>query len=104
MMSPAAPYPVAVVDLARLKLDVAPLAGTVTVPTAELTAPCGPFAEAVAWFVIEPESTSAWVTVYIAVQVSLAPFANVVDGQLTVTLLSLTETPVRAVPPEFVTR
>ena len=103
-MSPAAPYPVEVVDLARLRLDVAPLAVTVRTAAAELTAACGPFAEAVALFVTEPESTSAWVTVYVAVHVSLAPLAKVVEGQLTDTLLSLTETPVRAVAPEFVTR
>ena len=92
-------------DLARTadRVDVVPLEATVTTASAELTAPLGPFAEAVALFVTEPESTSAWVTVYVAVQVSLAPLANVVEGQLTETLLSLTETPVRVVAPEFVT-
>jgi hypothetical protein len=104
IVSPAAPYPVEVVDLVRLRLDVVPLAATVRTATAELTEACGPLAEAVALFVTEPESTSAWVTVYVAVHVSLVPLAKVVEGQLTGTRVSLTDTPVRAVAPEFVTR
>jgi hypothetical protein len=103
-VSPAAPYPVDVVDLAILRLDVAPLVATVTTASAELTAPYGPLADAVALLVTEPESTSAWVTVYVAVHVSLPPMAKVAEGQLTGTWLSLTETPVRGVAPEFVTR
>ncbi len=64
MVSPAAPYPVEVVDLVRLRLEVAFDARTVTDEEAEVTdVPIGLVPLAVAVLVTDPASTSAWVTV-----------------------------------------
>ena len=40
--------------------------------------------------IVPPASRSAWVTVYVPVQLIVLPAANVVDGQVTVILLSVT--------------
>lgn len=40
--------------------------------------------------IVPPASRSAWVTVYVPVQLIVPPAANVVDGQVTVILLSVT--------------
>src|SRR5271166_435779 len=104
MVWPAEPYPVEVVDLVRVRLDDAVL-DTVTVEAAEVTTvldglvPCE-----VATLVTDPASTSAWVTVYMPVQVSLPPGDSVPDGQLTEFLLSVTPTEVSVVVPVLVTR
>ena len=61
--------------------------------------------------VTTPAFTSAWVTVYVAVHVVVAPGANVVTGHeitgavpVPVNVVSVTETPVRSTLPVFVTR
>ena len=58
------PYPVEVVDLVSVRVDVALEARTVTDEDPELTGlpPGGDVALAVAVLVTEPASTSAWVT------------------------------------------
>ena len=77
--------------------------GAVTVAVAWLDVTPPPLA--VARFTIEPASMSACVIVCEDVQVTVAFGASVaVDGQVTVTLLSLTVNgPVRVTLPEFVT-
>jgi hypothetical protein len=66
--------------------------------------PAGGVPVTVAEFATCPESTSACVTVYVAVHVVVAPGASVVTGQETVpTLTSVTPTPVRVTLPVFVT-
>ena len=64
MVSPAAPYPVDVVDLASVSFDVAREASTVTEDGSDVTATdCGLVPVPSAELVTEPASTSAWVTV-----------------------------------------
>src|SRR3954452_19371717 len=66
-------------------------ASTVAVASFEWTGLPAKVADAVAWLVTEPASTSAWVTAYSAVQVSAAPGSRVdVDGQLTAVRSSCT--------------
>ena len=68
------------------------------------TAPSGAVASAVAVFSIEPVSTSAWETVYVAVHVVEAPGASDVVGHETGPVVgSVTARPVRLVLPLFVT-
>ena len=64
MPSPAAPYPVELVDLLMLRDDVALDASTTTVDDPDLAATFwSSTAVAKAVLVTEPASTSAWVTV-----------------------------------------
>jgi hypothetical protein len=57
-------------------------AATVVVEVSVTTAPDGAVPLAVPVFVIDPLSTSCWVVEYVAVQVSGAPAARLVSGQL----------------------
>ncbi len=70
-------------------VTVAVDAGDVTVP------PDGVVPDTVAELVICPLSTSAWVTVYVAVQVVDAPGARVVVGQVIAPNVSPAEAPVK---------
>ena len=66
--------------------------------------PAGGVPVAVAELATCPEFTSAWVSVYVAVQVVVAPGASVVTGQDTApTLASVTPTPVSVTLPVLVT-
>jgi hypothetical protein len=87
-----------------LAMTTAELGVLVVVP------PVGIVPVAVAVLVIWPASTSAWVVVYVAVHVVVAPTASEVVGHETVPIVpvpvnavSLTTTLVRSVFPEFVT-
>jgi hypothetical protein len=98
----------AVFSNARLGADVT---ATVADDGAEVTAgPVGGVPDAVAVFVIEPASTSAWVTVYVPVHVADAPGANVVTGHeitggvpVPENAVSAALTPVNVLLPVFVT-
>ncbi len=87
-------------------VTVALLAGELTVVW------FGVVALAVAWLTIRPASTSAWVTVYVAVHVVLAPGARVVTGQTGAassapagaSIALVTATPVRVTLPVLATR
>ena len=79
--------------------------GVVTESDAVTAAPLGGFAVAFAVLVTWPESTSASVSVYVAVHVVDAPGASWVAGHDTVpTFASDTATPVTVTFPVFVTR
>jgi hypothetical protein len=78
----------------------------VTVDVAVMGGPEGGVPVAVPVLVMDRAVTSAAVVVYVAVQISLAPAARVVLGQLMAdspAMGSLTETEVRVVLPVFVT-
>ena len=62
-MSPASLYPVEVVDLAKAEARRRSRRRNRHGRERRAHGTFGPLAEAVAWFVTEPESTSAWVTV-----------------------------------------
>ena len=79
--------------------------GVSTESVADTVGPAGGVADAVAVLSRWPASTSAWVSVYVAVQVVLAPGARSETGQLTGPVLaSLTPIPVRVTLPVFATR
>ncbi len=70
-----------------------------------IVVPAGFLPAAVAVLFTLPVSTSAWLIVYVAVQVVVAPGARVVVGQLApVILASLITTPVIVWAPVLVTR
>ena len=84
---------------------------TTAVDGGDVTAgPVGGVPVAVAVLVTTPAFTSAWVTVYVAVHVVVAPGASVVTGHeitgavpVPVNVVSVTETAVRSTLPVFVT-
>jgi hypothetical protein len=79
--------------------------GAVTESVAVTAGPLGGFAEAVATLMTWPASTSAWVSVYVAVHVFATPGAREPAGQVTVpTFASATATFVSVTLPVFVTR
>ncbi len=85
---------------AEVTVAVAPAGLEVTGPTPAAVP------EAVARLTTEPRSTSAWVVVYVAVQVVAAPGASVVVGQETALIpgsASVTPRPLTVVVPALVT-
>src|SRR5436309_2091977 len=104
MTSPSVLYVAGLAALVRLRAG-APAAVTVLVAGSDATGVVPSRAWPRAVLVMLPASRSAWVTVCVAVQVTLAPGARLaVVGQLTLTLSSLTVTgPARVTLPPLVT-